>query len=167
MIDLRQQLAELDRLRAIAEYDVFHPELADRLHRLCRRTADWVGMSTAVTAVLDSAQIVLAAAGPDAPAPGTGVPAEWSFCQVPVARRVPYTVNDATTDPDLRDSPAVGLGARSYAGVPLLLAGGHALGAYCLSGTRPHEFSRAELATLRAGADEAVALIESYVRATT
>lgn len=162
MIDLRPRLVAADRLQAVAEYDIHHPGLGARLDDLCRRTSEWMGMVVAVTAVLDSAMVVLGSAGPDAPEAGSGMPAEWSFCQVVVAERRPYVVPDAAIDPAHRDTPTAHKGVRAYAGLPLLLAGGHALGACCVLGREPHEFSNAELAALRTTADAALAMIEGY-----
>ena len=70
-------------------------------------------------------------------------PLSHSFCQHAVAQREPLVVDDAREHPVLKDNPAVAeMGAIAYAGVPLIDAGGHALGTLCVIDSRPRQWSK-------------------------
>ena len=76
-------------------------------------------------------------------------PLSHSFCQHAVAQREPLVVDDAREHPVLRDNPAiVDMGAVAYAGVPLVDAGGHALGTLCVIDSRPRQWSSHQVALL-------------------
>ena len=166
MIDYKSNLAVLERLAAIAAYDLDHPDLRRRLDELTSRTAQALQMPISlVTLVLDSAEMFAGTHGlPDGWIAGTGgTPAEWSFCARMVVDPVPYSFEDGPHDPDQHDNPLVTIdGVVSYAGAPLVTAEGHVLGGHCVVGVQPHHFTPAELAILQAGAAEATAILEEY-----
>jgi GAF domain-containing protein len=60
-------------------------------------------------------------------------PLDLSICQYAVAEGRPLIVGDTRADPVLADSPAVTeLGVAAYAGIPLILVEGHAVGTLCV-----------------------------------
>ncbi|PPK93883.1 GAF domain-containing protein [Kineococcus xinjiangensis] len=168
MIDHSVALADYDRLAAIAVYDLDHPELRRRMDELSVRSARALGQPIGmVSVVLDSAMMVLGASGaPGLLESGGGIPVEWSFCATAVVERAPYVVPDAANDPVQHDNPLLLLagGDACYAGVPVTTPQGHVVGAHCVIGLAPTEFTEADLAVLRAGAAEASALLEEYRR---
>ena len=57
----------------------------------------------------------------------------WSICQLAAASGRPLIVNDTHQHPNLVDHPAVkGLAVAAYAGVPLTVPGGQAIGTVCV-----------------------------------
>ena len=96
--------------------------------------------------------------GPDGPA-GRAVaagctPIEYSICQHAVAKGRPLIVGDARTDPVLHDNPAVlDLGLVAYAGIPLIVSGGHAVGTLCVVDVEPRDWLDDQLAQLALLAD--------------
>ncbi|PWJ21831.1 GAF domain-containing protein [Jannaschia seohaensis] len=81
----------------------------------------------------------------------TETPLSESFCRYAVASRVPTVVLDATEDPIFCDNPLVTApqGLRFYAGAPLLLAGGAAIGTVCVLDYAPRSgCNPADLAVL-------------------
>lgn len=77
------------------------------------------------------------------------VPLDYSICQHAVAARKPLVVSDAASDPVLCTNLAVTtLGVRAYAGVPLITAEGHALGALCVLDVSCRDWSSDQLALL-------------------
>ena len=63
-------------------------------------------------------------------------PLAWSICQHTVASGRPLVVNDTHQHADLADHPAVtNLGVTAYAGIPLIVSGGHAIGTICVMDT--------------------------------
>ena len=158
-------LSNIERLRSIGAYDLSNPELRARLDELTAITRERSGLDVAlVTVVLDSVQLVLGSSGltgwiKDA----GGTPVEWAFCSHVVAAGRPYIVPDAASDATQRDNPLVSLDSvASYAGVPLVSPSGQVLGAHCVIGTEPHEFTVGELEELERGAGAVLALLEEY-----
>ena len=158
-------VANLDRMRGIAAYDLFHPELMSALGAVCQRTSTELDMPlVAVQAVLDTATATLASSLGDSPLVALGGgPNELTFCPHVVINAAPFVVDDLTRDPDHADNPAVQGGLiRSYAGVPLRLPNGHILGSYCTMSPLPHTFTDAEITNLEGTATEIVAIIRRY-----
>ena len=129
-VDLRA-LADMDRLRAVADYNLFDPALRDVLNQICAETAaDLHQPIGLVTIVLDSAQLVIGKSGLQGwIADVGGTPAEWAFCARAVLADDIYVVDDAALDPVQATNPlVVNDGVRAYAGVPLRSPSGHTLG---------------------------------------
>jgi diguanylate cyclase (GGDEF)-like protein len=77
-------------------------------------------------------------------------PLSHSFCKYPVANREPLIVSDARDDARFTDNLAVrDLSVIAYAGMPLILADGYAVGAMCAIDTAPHAWSDRDLRILR------------------
>ncbi|MBV9817195.1 MAG: bifunctional diguanylate cyclase/phosphodiesterase [Solirubrobacterales bacterium] len=77
-------------------------------------------------------------------------PLSHSFCQYAVATRQPFVVSDAHHDPRVADHLAVrDLGVIAYAGMPLVLRDGSAVGALCAIDKRRREWTAAELVLLK------------------
>lgn len=161
-------IADLDRLTAVASYDLFNPELTAELREICRDTTRELNVSvSAVQAVLDTATATLATSG----GPGDflsdlgGAPNELSLCPQVVLDRGPYVRDDLREDPEHRNNPAVRAGLmRSYAGVPVVLPSGHVLGSYCVMGTEAHAFTEDEIGRMTHAADRVVAALRNYAR---
>ena len=76
-------------------------------------------------------------------------PLSHSFCQHVVARRQPLVIADARRHPLVADNLAVrDLSVIAYAGIPLTLADGNVVGAFCAIHTHPHAWTEHELRIL-------------------
>ncbi len=77
-------------------------------------------------------------------------PREHSFCDVAIETGEVLVVPDVTVDDRFRDNPFVRArgGVRSYAGVPLVLSDGSAVGTLCAIDDRPHDFTDGEIRSL-------------------
>ena len=139
------------RIRRIAEYDLFHPALQERLDAVAAASAHRLGAPVSlVSVVLDSSQFILGSYGLSAWAAETrGVPAEWAVCSHTVLLGAPYRVFDSAIDPRHHDNPLLSMtGVRSYAGVPLRDDGGIVLGAHCVLDLVPRAFTDDDVAVL-------------------
>lgn len=158
-------LADLDRLRDIAGIDLADPELRRRLDVIAHETRQRLGLPMSlVTLVLDSAQLI---AGSDGVAgwiaEAGGTPIEWSFCVNAVLAGEPYVVADAANDPRQWDNPLVTQDhIASYCGVPLVSSGGHLIGAHCVLGDEPHDYTLADIAVLQLAADQVIAVLDEF-----
>ena len=93
-------------------------------------------------------------------------PLSHSLCQHTVVSRAPLVVGDAREHPALRDNLAVTeLGAVAYAGVPLVLEGGHAVGTLCVVDAEPRVWTAEDVATLSDLAASAVSELTLRLRA--
>jgi serine phosphatase RsbU (regulator of sigma subunit) len=79
------------------------------------------------------------------------LPREVSFCSAAVEGTEALVVEDLSKDPRFRDNPLVAgdQRIRFYAGHPITVPGGPALGTLCLIDRRHHEFGDAERALLK------------------
>ncbi|GAA2660269.1 MULTISPECIES: GAF domain-containing protein [Actinosynnema] len=157
-------LVNLERLTEATRYDTTNPALRGKLDALVKRAADKLGMKIGLaTFVMDTTTHAIASHGTATGMIEAGVPAEWSFCSRVVLTGCDYTVTDATVDPSWEDNPAVTvIGARSYAGVPLVAPNGQVIGAHCVVDTKRREFDAAELAHLRESAKEIMRVMQDY-----
>lgn len=88
-------------------------------------------------------------------------PLSHSFCQYTVSDREPFIVQDAHTNARVQASPAVTeMDVVAYAGVPLILSSGQALGALCVIEPEPRAWTDREIALLRELAAMVVTNIE-------
>ena len=85
-----------------------------------------------------------------------GLPSPWaearqtplshSFCKHAVVTKQPLIVEDARQNELVADNLAVrDLSALAYAGIPLVLEDGHAVGSFCVIDTKPRSWSAREL----------------------
>jgi GAF domain-containing protein len=152
------------RLSVLAGVDIDNPVLRAQLDAVSARTAARLGQPVSlVTMVLDGAQFFAGSFGLEGwLADVGGTPAEWSFCVNAVRSGEAYVVSDARVDALHAANPLVRVdGVRSYAGVPIVMDG-EVLGAHCVLGYAPSDFSAVDLDVLRAGADEIVALLDAH-----
>ena len=90
-------------------------------------------------------------------------PRSMSFCSVAIERpQEMLVVSDALLDPRFHDNPLVTgePGIRFYAGAPLVMSDGQALGTLCVIDRQPREFSLQERETLALLARQVVAQLE-------
>jgi GAF domain-containing protein len=160
-----EAVANLDRMRHLAAYDLFNVDLAAELATICESTAERSGMPiAAVQAVLDTATATLASSDPGHELVSTGGgPNELALCPQVVIDDAAFVADDLREDPVHGGNPVVLAGlVRSYAGVPLRLPSGHVLGSHCVVSDEPHAFTENELAILRRAGDDVVQAILRY-----
>ena len=159
-------IADPQRIRGLAVYDLFSPELELKLMAVCQRIAEHLDVPTVmITAVLDSATATLATSIPagSLPVDISGFPNEMAFGPIAVRTRESYVVDDLTTHPDHATNPLVEKGLiGAFAGVPIILPSGDVLGSFSAASSEPHHFTDADIATLAATVEEIVQLIRQH-----
>lgn len=78
-------------------------------------------------------------------------PRDWAFCSHAIVQDAPLMVEDASRDARFAANPLVTgpLHVRFYAGVPLVDAGGHALGTLCVLDREPRRLRAREIRALQ------------------
>ena len=92
----------------------------------------------------------------------TETPRAYAFCAHAIQGNDMMVVGDARADSRFADNPLV-VGAphiRFYAGMPLVVQGGSALGALCVIDHRPHRLSSTQLDALKVLRDAVVTQLE-------
>jgi GAF domain-containing protein len=126
------------------------------LDRLVRLAAGLVQAPIAMLTIVEGERQVFAAQTglPEELARPGSTGLEYSICQHAVSRGRPLIVGDAPSHSLLRDHPAVvDLGVVAYAGIPLVMASGYAVGTLCAVDLVPRDWSDDHLAQLALLAD--------------
>jgi diguanylate cyclase (GGDEF)-like protein len=140
---------ETERLKALSEYGLGDGRPLASLDSVVRIAARMFDMPVAAVNMIGSDHVFFAASV------GIGevdMRRDVSFCAHAIAGSGVMVVPDATIDERFHDNPLVTgpAGLRFYAGVPLVSAGGQALGALCVIDGRPHaDFTRDDEERLR------------------
>ncbi|MEV4347666.1 GAF domain-containing protein [Actinoplanes sp. NPDC049596] len=159
-------LADRHRLEVLASIDFDDPRLRQELDRLTERTAHRLGAPVSLVTLLSHiSQFFAGSSGlPAWISEVQGTPAEWSFCTDVVTTGEAHTYQDLAAHPVHETNPLVVVdGARSYAGVPLVVDG-EVVGAHCVVGLAERAYTEEEIEQLRSGAQDVVAILQRYRR---
>ncbi len=124
-------------------------ELFDRTTRLA---ATLLKVPVTLVTIADGDELhFVSCVGPEQPWGSTpGIPISHSACQHAIHSRKPLLIEDARTDPLVKDSPAVGaLGIVAYLGVPLNGPGGRTIGTLCAIDTAPRTWTDDDVRVLQ------------------
>jgi GAF domain-containing protein len=159
-------LADRHRLEVLASIDFDDPRLRQQLDELTERTARRLDAPVSLVTLLSHiTQFFAGSAGlPPWISEVGGTPAEWSFCTDVVTSGEAHTYPNLAEDPVHETNPLVVVdGARSYAGVPLVVDG-EVVGAHCVIGVAERTYTDAEIEQLRSGARDVVEVLRQYRR---
>ncbi len=172
---------EAARVRRLHRLSLTGPESVEVLDAFTRMAVAATGMPVALVSLVD-AQCVVFKAACGAPAP-MEMPRNGTFCEYAILADTLFEVEDARLDPRFRDHPLVTRpgGGVHYAGMPLVMPDGEAIGTICLVNQVPgrlspsqrgllEEMAKAVVQTLllrereRTQADAHVRWLESIIR---
>jgi len=139
------------RIAALRDLGLLDTEAEEDFDRYTRLATDLLGVSVSLVSLVDAdRQFFKSQAGlTGAFAKARQTPLSHSFCQYPVASKRPLIVSDAREDPLVADNLAVrDIGVIAYAGMPLVLAEGHAVGVFCAIEDKPRDWSERDLRIL-------------------
>ena len=142
----RHEAQRLQALRALLILDTPPEERFDRIVQFA--TNEFEVPMAAISLVDEDRQWFKASHG----LPMCQTSRNVSFCGHAILRPDVMLVPDTLLDPRFFDNPFVQAPprVRFYAGAPLVLAGGEAVGTLCLFDTRPRQFDRIDTAVLAA-----------------
>lgn len=141
------EIAEDQRLAALAKYDVLDTPPEEAFDRITRLTTRIFGVPIATVTFLDGhRQWYKARQG----LTNTETEKETSFCKLAVQLNEPMVVTDAAADPRLKNNPFVAgpPHIRFYAGTQLRTPDGTAIGTLCAMDVKPRAFSEEDVRTL-------------------
>lgn len=139
------------RIAALRGLDLIDNGAQEALDRLSRLAATVLGVPMALVSLVgDAKMVMLGQFGLDGElAVERELPLGRTFCRHAVAMRRTLVIDDARTEPLVRDNPAIlEFGVIAYAGVPLLLDDGAAAGALCAIDHQPRHWTPEELRIL-------------------
>ena len=140
----------LAHLRASGALGGMHRAALDRIAGIAARVLNTPGAF--VSLVDEDRQVFAGCVGltKEPWASERATPLSHSFCQHAVASREPLIVTDAREHPVLRTNLAVrDLDVIAYLGVPIITAGGHALGSFCVTDNRPRLWTTDQVQFMR------------------
>ena len=151
---------EADRLAALRRLELLDSEPEERFDRLTRLAAGLLEAPISLVTLIDRDRQWFKSKV------GTlleETPRDVAFCAHAILGSEPMIVPDALEDERFADNPIVAgpPHVRFYAGCPLLLPDGHAMGTLCVFDTRPRRLSTRQTGLLR---DLAVLLEEELAR---
>lgn len=137
----------LEKLRALKILDSDPEERFDRLTRMAKRM---FGVDISVLSLIDDDRQWFKSKASDNPLPDQ-TPREISFCGHAILGNDVFVVEDTFEDHRFKDNPLVteDPNIRFYAGYPLKVNNGSALGTLCIIDTEPREFEAEDLQLLR------------------
>jgi signal transduction histidine kinase len=145
----REALSDPARLRALRSTGLLDSAPEDAFDRLTRLAGTFLDAPLAMVNLIDDERVFskscLAPAGFDVEPTN---PVEESYCRLAVVDRAPVLIEDARTDPRVKDS-AFSQDVVSYMGVPMILSTGEALGTLCVAGFEPREWTDRELGVMK------------------
>lgn len=139
------------RLAALRDLELLDAAPVEAVDRLTRLATELLGVPVSLVSLVDEdRQFFLSGQGlPASLAGARETPLSHSFCKHVVARRENMIVKDAREEDLFRDNPAVrDLDVIAYAGVPLILEGGAAVGALCAIDSGARDWTQREVALL-------------------
>jgi diguanylate cyclase len=139
------------RIAALRDLGLLDTEPEPEFDRFTRLAVDLLGAPVALVSLVErDRQFFKSACGLSGDwALARQTPLSHSFCQHVVERREPLVIADARRHHLVAENLAVrDLSVIAYAGIPLTLADGHVVGAFCAIHTHPHEWTEHELRIL-------------------
>jgi len=139
------------RLAALRDLDLLDSPDEPALDRLTRLAARLLGTPVALITLVDADRQILKSRVLPAPlADVRETTLDYSFCRHTLATQEPLFLDDVRGHPLVGDNRAIAeFGVAAYAGVPLVTAEGHALGALCVLDLGPRAWTAEDVATLR------------------
>lgn len=140
---------ETDRLQALRELLILDTPPEERFDRIAKFARDEFDVPIAAISLVDAdRQWFKASVGLDV----TETPRNVAFCSHTILEPEHLVVEDAKVDVRFASNPLVTgpLNVRFYAGVPLSLSNGHAVGSICILDSEPRSMDKIDLAILEA-----------------
>ena len=154
--------AESDRLRTLHALEILDTPPDESFDRLTRLATQILEVPICLVSLIDEhRQWFKSRQGLEV----KETPRDIAFCTYAIQTDAPFIIADALEDSRFRDNPLVtgDPNIRSYAGIPLAMAGDWNVGTLCAIDTKPRQFSDAQIAALHDISRMVVELLELRV----
>jgi diguanylate cyclase (GGDEF)-like protein len=143
---------EIRRAREAAEFAQCDGPAYSLITQICLLAAAFFNVPMAFMSVIDATHHHVVARHGLGP---SYAPRGDTICDLTIRENSPFIIEDALADPLTAECPLVtgDPRIRFYAGIPLILTPGLAIGTFCVADTSPRRIGQAEIATLRSLAD--------------
>jgi GAF domain-containing protein len=151
-VDPLEVLHDPARIAALRRLRLLDSSAEDTFDRLARIAKISIGVPVAlISLVAEHRQFFTSCLGLAEPwASARETPLSHSFCQYAVATGEELVVEDARVDQVLTTNPAIqDMGVVAYAGVPIRVGAGVAIGTLCVIDSTPRRWTETELELLR------------------
>jgi len=148
---IRSVVLDGARIAALRDLGLLDTEAEEDFDRYTRLAKDLLGVEVSLVSLVDAdRQFIKSQAGlPEELVDMREFPLTHSFCQHAVASQQPLILADAREDPRMAENLAIrDLGVIAYAGMPLVLSDGHAVGAFCAIDRTPRDWSERDIRIL-------------------
>ncbi len=139
------------RIAALHDLGLLDTGAEEEFDRYTRLATDLLGVSVSLVSLVDAdRQFFKSQSGLSGEFAHAGqTPLSHSFCQYAVASQQPLIISDARKHPLVADNLAIrDLEVIAYAGIPLVLSDGHAVGAFCAIDTQPRDWTEQDIRIL-------------------
>ncbi len=139
-----------NRLATVLQTRLLDTPNEESFDRLTRLAAKLIGVPTTFISLVDEKRdFYKSCFGFGEPLSTTRQMEGRTFCHYALVSAGPLLIPDTMADPVFRDVPTVqSLGVRAYAGIPLIMENGHAIGSFCAIDSVPREWSALDVEVL-------------------
>lgn len=159
-------ITDPDRLAALRCTGLLDSPADQDLDQLARLAAQLMDAPVALISLVDKDRQFFKSAisTQDRLQPEREMPLTQSLCGHAVAAKASLVLADARADPFFRSHPAVSeAGFAAYAGLPIVLGNGYAIGTLCVLDTKPHNWRRDQLTSLQSLVEQVALLIADRI----
>ena len=139
------------RIAALHDLGLLDAAAEEDFDRYTRLATDLLGVPVSLVSLVDAErQFFMSQTGlPEPFGEARQTPLSHSFCQHAVEMQQPLVVSDAREHPLVADNLAIrDLDVIAYAGMPLVLSDGYAVGAFCAIDVKPREWTERDVKIL-------------------
>ena len=139
-----------ERLDALAQTDLLDTPAEESFDRLTRLAAKLINVpATFISLVDEQRDFYKSCFGFGEPLASARETEGRTFCHYALVSSGPLLISDTMADPVFREVPTVqSLGVRAYAGIPLIMDAGHAIGSFCAIDFKPREWTALDVEIL-------------------
>ncbi len=143
-------MRDRNRLAAVLQTRLLDTPNEESFDRLTRLAAKLIGAPTTFISLVDEKRdFYKSCFGFGEPLSTTQQMEGRTFCHYSLVSAGPLLISDTMADPVFCDVPTVkSLGVRAYAGIPLVMENGHAIGSFCAIDFAPREWSALDVEVL-------------------
>lgn len=151
MRDIRDAVADLQRLQTLEDSELLDSEVEEEFDRLTRLASTLLGAPATFFSLVDKDRdFYKSCFGFDEPLSSSREISGVTFCHYSLVSEGALVIPDTRADPVYRKVPTVeSLGVSAYIGVPVRAPNGEVLGSFCAIDFQPRDWTPTEVETMK------------------